>query len=70
MVYLEVSQGQEKQTAELVVVLLLISYFPWYCGLLNLNHNFHGLPAKGKGYNWVNQTNQEYKRGKNNSVNI
>lgn len=51
MVYLEVNQGQEKQTAELFVVLLLISYFPWYCGLLNLNHNFHGLPARGKGCN-------------------
>lgn len=48
MDYLEVNQGQEKQTAELVVVLLQISCFPWYCGLLNWSHNFRGLPARGK----------------------
>lgn len=55
MDYLEVNQGQETQTAELVVILLLISSFLWYCGLLNWNHNFHGLPAKGKESNEVNQ---------------
>jgi len=59
MDYLEVNQGQEKQTAELDVVLLLISCFPWYCGLLNWNHNFHDLPARGKENNRVNKTKRK-----------
>lgn len=69
MDYLEVNQGQEKQIAELVVVLLLISCFPWHCGLLNWNHNFRGLPAKGKASN-ESTKQKENKREENSLVKI
>lgn len=71
MDYLGVNQGQEKPTAELVVVLMLTSCFPWCCGLLNWSHNFHGLPARGQESSSVNQIKkEENKYGENNMVKL